>query len=51
MGDTQPTGMTGLLLVVASSLMVIVYAFLRMAGVIGRRAHGQGRPPPPTPLG
>jgi hypothetical protein len=39
--------MAGLLLIVVGSLTVIVYVFLRIAGVIGRRAHGDGRPPPP----
>jgi hypothetical protein len=51
MENAQPSGMAGLLLIVVGSLAVIVYVFLRIAGVIGRRAHGEGRPPPPTPMG
>jgi hypothetical protein len=43
--------MLGLLVLVAGSLAVLVYSFLRMAGVVPLGKRGQGRPPPATPLG
>jgi hypothetical protein len=43
--------MLGLLVVVAASLLLVVFSFLRMAGVVPRHGRGQGRPPPATPLG
>jgi len=43
--------MLGLTLIVATSLVVLVYVFLRIAGVIGRDARRHGRPPPPSPFG
>ncbi len=46
-----PQEMLGLMLVVATALVVLVYAFLRMAGVIGRNGRRHGRPPPPSLLG
>jgi hypothetical protein len=51
MNGTQPSGTLGLLVLVAGSLLVLVYSFLRMAGVVPRAKRGQGRPPPATPLG
>jgi len=50
METAQPEGLLGLMIIVAASLVVLVYVFLRMAGV-GRNAHRHGRPPPPSPLG
>jgi hypothetical protein len=47
----QTDGLLGLTIIVAASLAVLVYVFLRMAGVIGRRGHRDGRAPPPTPMG
>jgi hypothetical protein len=47
----QPSGMLPLLVLVAGSLLLLVYSFLRMAGVVPRARRGQGRPPPATPLG
>jgi hypothetical protein len=51
METAQPEGLLALTLIVAASLFVLVYVFLRMAGVIGRKAHRRGRPPPSSPLG
>jgi hypothetical protein len=49
MNGTPTSGLTGLLVVVLLSLAALVYAFLRMSGVVG---HGRGgRPPPQTPMG
>jgi len=41
--DTAQPNPLGLMLIVVTSLAVLVYVFLRMAGVTGRH----GRPPPP----
>jgi hypothetical protein len=48
METAQPEGLLGVTILVAISLVVVVYVVLRMAGVIGRD-HGRGRPPPPFP--
>ncbi|WP_152643267.1 hypothetical protein [Anaeromyxobacter sp. PSR-1] len=50
METAQPEGLLALTIIVATSLVVLVYVFLRMAGVIGRNARRHGRPPPPSPL-
>ena len=50
-GAAQSEGLLALTILVAASLVALVYAFLRMAGVIGRHARRDGRAPPPTPLG
>jgi hypothetical protein len=47
----EPQGLLGLGVVVATSLVVIVYVFLRMAGVIHRKDHDHGGRPPPPPMG
>jgi hypothetical protein len=49
--ETAQPELLGLMIVVAASLGVLVYAFLRMAGVTGRNGHRHGRPPPPPPVG
>ncbi len=36
--------------IVVTALVVLVYVFLWMAGVIGRNARRHSRPPPPSPL-
>jgi len=51
MEAASPEGLLGLTLVVATSLVVLVYVFLRMAGVVGGDSDRHGRPPPPSPLG
>jgi hypothetical protein len=51
MQEAQSSGMLGLLVLVAASLLALVYSFLRMSGVVPRHRSGQGRPPPPTPMG
>jgi len=33
----QPQGLLGLLIMIATSLVVLVYVFLRMVGVLGHR--------------
>jgi len=39
METAQPEGLLGLTIIVATSLVVLVYVLLRMAGVLGHR-HG-----------
>jgi hypothetical protein len=51
METAPPEDLLGLTAIVATSLVVLVYVFLRMAGVIGQKAHRRGRPPPSSPLG
>lgn len=50
MEATQPE-LIRLMVVVAAALGVLVYVFLRMAGITRRHGQRDGRPPPPTPLG
>jgi hypothetical protein len=46
MEAAQPEGLLGLLIAVATSLIVLVFVFLRMVGVFRRRdgAHHRGLP-------
>jgi hypothetical protein len=43
MEAAQPEGLLGLMIVVATSLVAIVYVFLRMLGVLGHRHEGHPR--------
>jgi hypothetical protein len=47
----QPRGVLVFAIIVGASLVVLVYVFLRIAGIIGRKANRDDHPPPPTPLG
>jgi hypothetical protein len=47
MENAQPSDLTRLAVVVFAALLLVVYAFLRMAGIIHGRGHRGGRPPPP----
>jgi hypothetical protein len=51
MDSAQPSGLLGLLVIVVASFGIIAYAFLRIAGVIGRRGRKQEHPPPPASYG
>lgn len=44
-------GMLGLLVLVVLSLAVVVYVFLRMAGILPRKGRRHEIPPPPPPAG
>jgi hypothetical protein len=43
MEPAQPQELLGLLFVTVTSLVVLVYVFLRMAGVLGHRRRGPHR--------
>jgi hypothetical protein len=45
--DTESRELLGLLILVPASLAVIVYVFLRIGGVVGRKRHTERPPPPP----